>query len=142
MIQVLTRSDVGALAEFFARNKRDDVIRDFNPFPLNEETAQRLCNDGPPDWYFAYREAGVIKALGMLRGWREGFAIPSFGLLVDHESAGLRLGTSLTFYAVGLAKGLGCTAIRLTVQPDNAAALRLYSRAGLKPRTPMQTAAW
>ena len=35
---------------------------------------------------------GVIKALGMLRGWKEGYAIPSFGLLVDRRFAGQGLG--------------------------------------------------
>jgi ribosomal protein S18 acetylase RimI-like enzyme len=132
MIRVLEKSDAGALARFFERNNRPEVTRGFHPFALDAESARRICEDGPPDWYFAYLEDAVIRGFGMLRGWREGFAIPSFGLLVDYESGGKGIGSLLTAYANGLAKGLRCASIRLTVHQENAAAMRVYARSGLR----------
>ena len=133
VIRNLQPGDAPALSTFFVENDREEVRRHFHPFPLDAETAASICMDQSGDQYFAYFDDPSILGFGMLRGWKEGFAIPSFGLLVDYRAAGRGIGTSLTAHAVQRAQDLGCPAVRLTVYSDNETAIRLYSRAGFRP---------
>jgi ribosomal protein S18 acetylase RimI-like enzyme len=132
MIRMVEPSDLAALTEFFASNDVPEVTRHFSPFPLNAKSAEQICNQGEPDRFFIDEDGGVIKALGMLRGWKDGYAIPSFGLLVDRRFAGQGIGGRVTAFAIDLAKTLRAPAVRLSVEPDNAAAIKVYARAGFQ----------
>jgi ribosomal protein S18 acetylase RimI-like enzyme len=133
VIRNLQPGDAAVLSVFFMENDREDVRRHFHPFPLATETAKSICMDRSGDQYFAHFDDTRILGFGMLRGWKEGFSIPSFGLLVDHRAAGRGIGTSLTAHAVQRAQDLGCPAVRLTVHSDNQTAIRLYARTGFRP---------
>jgi ribosomal protein S18 acetylase RimI-like enzyme len=62
----------------------------------------------------------------MLRGWDEGYVVPSFGILVDREWQGHGVGSHLTDFTVAEARTLGATCLRLSVYASHEIALRLY----------------
>ncbi len=132
MIRELAVTDEAALAAFFEENNRPEVTSHFHPFPLDAETAHRLCAAPRRDRYFAAWDYDAVVGLGMLRGWDEGFAIPSFGIVVDHRHHGRGLGRALTTHALHLARELQAPRVRLTVYADNQRAVSLYEKSSFK----------
>jgi ribosomal protein S18 acetylase RimI-like enzyme len=68
----------------------------------------------------------------MLRGWDEGFSIPSFGMFIDHRRHGLGLGKEMLALTIEAARELLCEKIRLSVFASNPSACRIYLGAGFK----------
>lgn len=68
----------------------------------------------------------------MLRGWDEGFDIPSLGIIVDPKARGYGLGKLLMIYMHYLAKSRHASAIRLKVYPQNLRAIAIYRELGYK----------
>ena len=54
----------------------------FHPHPLNRNEARRLVNYQGKDLYYIQVHKNKIVGYGMLRGWDEGFDIPSLGIVV------------------------------------------------------------
>jgi [ribosomal protein S18]-alanine N-acetyltransferase len=132
VIRELTVIDEAALAAFFEENNRPEVTAHFHPFPLDAETAHRICVAPRRDRYFAAWDYDAIGGVAMLRGWDEGYAVPSFGILVGHRHRGRGTGRALTEYALALAREMKAPKVRLTVHADNARAIRLYERTGFQ----------
>jgi len=132
VIREVTVNDEAALAAFFEENNRPEVTTQFHPFPLDATTAHRLCVERRRDRYFAAWDAHAIVGLAMLRGWDEGYEIPSFGILVDHRHHGRGHGRALTTHALALARELRAPRVRLTVHADNLRAVTLYERSGFR----------
>ena len=134
-IRPVETGDYQALADFFAANDRAEVTGTFNPFPLTAETAHRIACVLKQDRYYVAvsgEPEGAIVGLCMLRGWDEGYAVPSFGVFVDWRQHGRGLGRRLTEFAVAEAKALGCSRVRLTVFASNAPAVHLYRSVGFE----------
>lgn len=68
----------------------------------------------------------------MLRGWDEGFEIPSFGIFVDYRHHGLGLGKQMTEFGIDKARKQGCHSIRLSVYESNKRAIRLFKSLGFE----------
>lgn len=130
----LAGDDVLALAQLFARNNVPEVVRFFHPFPLTPASAERLCGCAAEtrDIYGVSFRGSRLIALYMLRGWDEGFAVPSFGILVDQECHGFGFGRQLTSIALEEARARGATFVRLTVMEQNVSAVRLYRSLGFE----------
>ena len=129
MIRDLTPNDEGALAIFFDENNLPSVTRDFHPFALDASAAKIICTETKHDLYFVFLEGNSILGLAMLRGWDNGFDIPSFGILVHRLHHGKGIGRALIAHALVMAQELHAPRIRLTVNADNARAIRLYEKA-------------
>jgi ribosomal protein S18 acetylase RimI-like enzyme len=68
----------------------------------------------------------------MLRGWDEGFSIPSLGIAIDPSARGLHLGRAFMHFLHFVAKRRGCSLVRLTVSQTNHSAIKLYEGLGYK----------
>ena len=132
MIREITADDEAALAAFFAENDRPVVTATFHPFPLDAASARRIASEPRRDRYFAFWENEAVAGLGMLRGWDEGFADPSYGVVVDHRAQGRGLGRALTAHALAVAREEGCARVRLTVHADCTRTVQIYERAGFQ----------
>jgi GNAT superfamily N-acetyltransferase len=66
----------------------------------------------------------------MLRGWDEGYQIPSFGACVHPSSRGDGLGQWLLEHAIGEARMAGAPKLRLSVYRANQRALHIYRKFG------------
>jgi ribosomal protein S18 acetylase RimI-like enzyme len=66
----------------------------------------------------------------MLRGWDEGYSVPSFGVAVGSAYRGRGIGRGLLLYAIEYARKRGAPAVMLKVHLDNASARHLYESEG------------
>lgn len=82
------------------------------------------------DVHLLGRIEGRAVSFGMLRGWQEGFEVPSLGLAVRSGEEGRGYGRSMMAALEGLARDRGVSQIRLRVHPDHARARRLYEHCG------------
>jgi ribosomal protein S18 acetylase RimI-like enzyme len=132
-IDRLRPDDAGPLARFFAELAADtEATGFFHPHPLTRRHAAWLCGpDGPRrDRYFLARQDGKPVGYSMLRGWDEGYEVPSFGACVLAAARGQGLGHLLLSHAIDHARWAGAPRLRLTVYRANERAVRLYTKFG------------
>ena len=130
MIKVLCHENFIPLSRLFRENNLTSISRNFHPFPLTTESASLITNQLHQNLYFGAFLEEIIIGFGMLRGWDEGFDVPSLGILVDHLHQHRGIGRLLTNYAISLAESKSCKKIRLSVYEDNLPAMALYSSIG------------
>ncbi len=119
-----------SLSALFERNRIASVTELFDPFPLDAGRARWIALEPQRDaFYLALRNERPV-GFSMLRGFDEGYATPSFGIFIDHESHGEGVGRALTAWTVEEARRRGCPAVRLTVYAANLPARRLYESLG------------
>jgi len=118
------------LADFFAHLAATGVGDRFHPHPFTRAEAEARCAHAGRDLYCVAVEAGVVLAYGMLRGWDEGYEVPSLGIAVHAGARGKGLGGALMLHLHEEARRRGAPRIRLKVYPDNAAAVQLYRSLG------------
>ena len=102
----------------------------FHPHPFTSAEAERIALRPGRDLYYLLLEGSSALAYGLLRGWEEGFDVPSLGLYVRPDCRGRRLGELMMHFLHAAAARRGAPRVRLKVYPDNAAAIRLYTRLG------------
>ncbi len=128
--RLLGPGDAVALTELFA------AIRDqhFQPHPLTRQEAERLVEYEGRDVY-AVLEAddGRLVAYGMLRGWDQGYPVPSLGVAVRADQGGRGYGRLMMRWLAEEAGRRGADRIRLRVHPRNLPARRLYTDLGYEP---------
>lgn len=132
-IRTIDPADEQALIRFFAEIAEDpEVMAFFHPHPLDAQTARRIAlRDGiDGDIYFVAAEGSQIVGYGMLRGWDEGYEIPSLGVCVARDARGAGVGASLLSWAIDRAVERGATQVMLKVSRDNAPARHLYEKRG------------
>lgn len=124
--------DALPLARFFAENNSLSTLKFFNPFPLTYETAKRIAEERHKDRYYVAVENGVVLGMSMLRGWDEGFEIPSFGLLVDERHRRKGLGRLLTEFTISEARKLGVSRIRGSLYSRNVVSRKFCHSIGFR----------
>ena len=134
-IRPLDSDDLPQLVSLFTRNDLPSVTENFDPFPLNAASATEALARGRRDRVYGAFYDTTLVAFSMLRGWDEGYDIPSFGILVDAAHHGRGIGTQLTDWTIKEANRLSSPAIRLSVYARNTRAVRIYKRLGFVERT-------
>jgi ribosomal protein S18 acetylase RimI-like enzyme len=118
------------LAQFFkdiVANK-DDVY--FHPHPLTCEMARRIATYEGDDLYFLQIKDNEIAGYAMLRGWDDGYTIPSLGIVIHPHFRNQGLGREFMCFLHNQAKAKGATKVRLKVYSNNAGAQQLYESLG------------
>ena len=116
-----------ALGRFFETQCTDPQ---FHPHAFNANEAARICAYNGADIYAVAIVQDMIFAYGMLRGWDEGYAVPSLGITVAPEARGSGLAQLFMQYLHLNARLRGAPSIRLKVYPDNSRAIALYRKLG------------
>lgn len=131
-VRPLRADDATALAAFFLGLRNDPSAAHFHPHPFTTEAAERIAQRRGirDDVYYGAFSDGDLVGYGMLRGWDEGYAIPSFGVAVRSEHRGRGVGRRLLRYAISVARDRGSPSIMLKVHPSNAGAKHLYESEG------------
>jgi RimJ/RimL family protein N-acetyltransferase len=135
----LTAQDASALAALLGR-QRKEYVTSFHPFAFDAVTIGRILADCRADRFWGLRMDGELAGFFMLRGFDEGYARPSFGVLVSEESAGRGLARLAIGHALQWCAENGVECVMLKVDPANGRALRIYQDAGFEfagrcPRT-------
>jgi ribosomal protein S18 acetylase RimI-like enzyme len=121
-----------ALADFFQTLTKAGDEREFHPHPLTANEAARRCHYSGKDLYYVLVAGGNILGYGMLRGWDEGYDVPSLGIALHPAERGKGLGKVFMHFLHAAAKRHGATRIRLKVYPHNDQAVRLYEALGYR----------
>jgi GNAT superfamily N-acetyltransferase len=119
-----------ALARFFLDLARNGDDHWFHPHPFTPEEAARISALTGQDLYCVALYGDRVLAYGMLRGWDEGYEVPSLGIAVAAEARGTSLARSFMLYLHSCARLRGSPAIRLKVYRENQRAHRLYQSLG------------
>jgi ribosomal protein S18 acetylase RimI-like enzyme len=127
--------DSEMLTRFFAGNRAPSSSRSFDPFELTAERAQLIVSGSSRDRFYLARLDSELVAMSMLRGFGEGYAIPSFGILVDRRHRGRGIGRRVTVWTLEAARAQRCPAVRLTVYASNSTAVALYRSLGFVERS-------
>src|SRR5512143_193637 len=126
MIRPIEEADYEGLATFFRDNNRPEITRYFRPFPLTPNSAYQITTTKHLDRSYVAVQDGEIVALCMLRGWDEGYATPSLGVLVDQRYIESSLEWKLVEFAIEEARRLGCARLRLTAEESNQRGLAIF----------------
>jgi ribosomal protein S18 acetylase RimI-like enzyme len=133
IVDGLSANDTEPLAALFEALATDaETVRFFHPHPLTPAYAVELCRRVATcrDRYFVARYRSHLIGYGMLRGWDEGFAVPSFGACVYPDVRGVGLGQALLAHAVQQSIALGAPRLRLTVYKANERGIHVYRKFG------------
>lgn len=104
----------------------------FHPHPFTEFSIENMIKQVRKDVYCVLVEGQQILGYGMLRGWDEGFEIPSLGIAIHPLARGVGIGRALMHILHVSAKRRGATKIRLRVKSGNTRAAKLYEDIGYK----------
>jgi ribosomal protein S18 acetylase RimI-like enzyme len=126
---VSKRHEEGLAALFRSLVEQGDDHR-FHPHPLTEGHAAWLAAYRGKDLYYVATQGESVLAYGMLRGWEEGYEVPSLGIAVHPAWRGRGLARSFMLFLHAAARARGAHRIRLKVYPDNLPARYLYESLG------------
>jgi ribosomal protein S18 acetylase RimI-like enzyme len=132
-IRLVRPTDAALLGELFEAVAADaEAVRFFHPHPLTRTYAAWLCGgcEKRRDRYYVALFGGRPVAYAMLRGWDEGYAVPSWGGCVHPALRSAGLGHALLSHAVAEGRAAGATKMRLTVYRANARGVHLYRKFG------------
>jgi len=127
-----------ALVAFFERLRAQGIEKHFHPHPLTAAEAQKRAATRGRDFYCVLMQGEVVIGYGMLRGWDEGYEVPSLGIVVDPAVQGHGHGRRLMEYLHATAHAREAKRIRLKVYPDNTRAIALYRSLGYEFQGPEQ----
>ncbi len=119
-----------ALQDLFAEIHKSEDSALFHPHPFTNAEGERLCSYQGEDQYYALVYGGRILGYGMLRGWDEGYGVPSLGIYVRSEARGAGIGKLLMQHMHVSARLRGATRIRLKVYRHNPIPIRMYRELG------------
>jgi FkbM family methyltransferase len=130
-IEPLSPERAPALAALFSDLRAAGDDRFFHPHELTADEAQRLCTRSGADYYcVAIGFNGNAVGYGLLRGWEQGYDVPSLGIAVHPAARGRGLARALMSHLHAEAARRGSPRVRLKVYPQNTAAVRLYESLG------------
>lgn len=123
------------LCEFFRLMVESGSDKTFHPHPFDYESALCICNktNHTTDLYYVM-DLGFDRVIGygILRGWDEGYNVPSLGIAIHPNFRGKGLSKVLMYFLHAAAAGRGSYKIRLKVYKDNTSAVKLYEKIGYK----------
>ena len=102
----------------------------FYPHPLTPEEARKLCRCSGLDQYFVATVNGRILGYGMLRGWDEGYAIPSLGLATHPDARSQGLSEFLMRGLIQEARNRRAPQLRLTADASRLRLIKFFVRHG------------
>jgi ribosomal-protein-alanine N-acetyltransferase len=120
------------LRAFLAALEASGDDQRFRPHPFTAEAIDQLVGRHGEDIYCLLVDRGTVLGYGMLRGWDEGYEVPSLGIAIHPAARGRGLGRLLMELLHGMARQRGAQRVRLRVREDNSAAIRLYSELGYR----------
>lgn len=126
----LVQERAASLAQFLRDLKDSGDEAFFSPHGGDAGAIREMLGSARRDLYYLVVEGERVLAYGLLRGWDEGFAIPSLGIAVHPAVKGVGLGRLLMDFLHLAAARRGADKIRLRVHRDNVKAIALYRSLG------------
>ncbi len=124
----LNIKNIFLLHNFLYKNRND--INFFNPHKFNLISLFKILLKNKKDIYILQFYNKKLIGYGMLRGWDEGYIIPSLGIIIDKEYRNKNYSNLLMEYLHDIVINKGYDEIRLKVNKDNKKAINLYKKFG------------
>jgi ribosomal-protein-alanine N-acetyltransferase len=102
----------------------------FAPHPKSESYIRDLCDKQKRDIFCLLVSGRKVAGYGLLRGWDEGFEVPSLGIAIHPAVRGRGLGKLLMHFLHVSAVVSGAVRVRLRVRTSNSLAIGLYTKMG------------
>ena len=102
----------------------------FNPHPSDLAHIRRLSETIELDQHKLLVYGDVVIGYGLLRGWDQGYEVPSLGVAVHPAYRGQGFARLVVELLHTEARLKGARQVRLRVSPDNHAAIALYAKIG------------
>lgn len=119
-----------SLESFFCDIEKCGIGHYFHPHPLSIIEAKKITQYTGQDLYYIAVTGDQVLGYGLLRGWDEGYTIPSLGIALHPSAQGLGLGRTFMYFLHAAAHLRGATKIRIKVYPNNIRAMNLYVSLG------------
>jgi ribosomal protein S18 acetylase RimI-like enzyme len=129
-IHLLRPRHAVALGRFFEALKEHGADRVFHPHPLTADAALELANHRGKDLYFVLLDREDVIGYALLRGWEEGYDVPSLGIAIHPDMEEQGLARLLMHFLRHVAVRRGAKKIRLRVHRTNERAIGLYRSLG------------
>ena len=124
----LTHVTIPALIDFAKRNESDLAF--FHPHPFDYDVIKNKITWITNDQYKIIIHEGEVIGYGLLRGWDEGYEIPSLGIMIDSKYRGTGLSKMFMRFLETEAKIRGAQKMRLVVYKNNIKAVNTYKSLG------------
>jgi len=131
IVRPLTHADAPTLSSML-RAQPFDYMRYFIPFAFDELSISERLRAAQQDLYIGMFWGDALAGFFMLRGWDEGYAVPAYGVTIDHRYRNYGLGRLSLEMAKTICRLRGAERLMLKVHPENTAARQLYERAGFQ----------
>lgn len=102
----------------------------FSPHLADDISIRKVAGLNGKDLYYLLVEDEKVLGYGLLRGWDEGYSIPSLGVAIHPAVRGAGLGKLFMNFLHVLAFQRGASKVRLRVHKDNCKAINLYKSLG------------
>lgn len=138
VVRPLLAGDAAAILALL-RAQSTAYLRFFHALPRDEAALANVLESRRKDLYHGLFEDGQLVGFFMLRGWDEGYAIPSFGLFIDESTRGRGYLFLTLSMAADLCRDAGAPRFLAKIHPENlsppaARRLRLVAT-GVEPET-------
>ncbi len=118
------------LARFLYELDKNGDTTFFSPHAIDTASIGKLIRTTKRDLYYLLVEGRNVLGYGLLRGWDEGYEIPSLGLATHPSVRGKGFGKLLMNFLHLAALRRGCSKVRLRVESANFAAISMYKSYG------------
>jgi [ribosomal protein S18]-alanine N-acetyltransferase len=129
-IAVLDHSNKQNLLSMLEGIKKHNESNWFQPHSFDIATLENLCLPTIANLHYVLGDAETVFGYGLLRGWDEGFTVPSLGVAIDRRYRRQGLGGLFMYFLHAAARCRGATQVRLRVSRTNAHAHSLYLSMG------------
>jgi len=131
----LKASDAAAVARAVSAAS-PGYMRFYKTFSFDAASLRAAFSKAKKDRYWGIFSGKDLAGYFMLRGFDEGFAIPSYGVLIAEPFAGRGLSRLALQYAVCWCRLKGVKTMMLKCHPDNHRAVKVYESMGFKAQGP------
>jgi ribosomal protein S18 acetylase RimI-like enzyme len=124
------------LKSFFEIIKKSKLNRFFHPHSFNYQAVKKIINISESNkkdlYYLVLDQEDQIRGYFMLRGFDEGYKVPSFGEVVHPNFQNRGLGTEILKIAIKISKRLKVKKLMLHVYKNNLVAKKIYKSLGFQ----------
>lgn len=130
-IKSLYLSDAEVLSTLLSKSS-PVYSKHFIPFPFDLKSIESVLSKAIKDKFYGVFVSGALVGFYMLRGFDEGYSIPSYGVWIAEEFSNKGLSTLTLQHAISFCKINSIKKIMLKVHPDNLVAKHIYEKFGFK----------
>lgn len=129
VIKPVDSSFAGELS-YLLLNSKKDYSKHFIPFPFDQKSIESVLCNAIKDKFYGVFVSGTLVGFYMLRGFDEGYSIPSYGVWISEQFSNKGLSTLTLQHAISFCKINSIKKIMLKVHPDNLTAKHIYEKNG------------